>query len=146
MELRGLFVKDLLDDQKIIQRANLPTVNRGYTLAPRTIASLAAQKLWSARRTCDISRTGHGPADTTQCSPCGLEQEPGAMLGLVDPVLDQAGGSDVVMLVTKRVYASQAGRQLPIIFSKFHEHVLGGNMLPVVIGDALKPDDLPDRM
>jgi hypothetical protein len=41
MELRGLFVKNLLDDQKIIQRANLQTVNRGYTLAPRTMGSLA---------------------------------------------------------------------------------------------------------
>ena len=33
--------------------------------------------------------------------PSGLEQEPHALLGLVDPVLDQAGGGDVAMLVAR---------------------------------------------
>ena len=32
-----LFVRNLFNDQKIIQRPNLQTVNRGYTLTPRTI-------------------------------------------------------------------------------------------------------------
>jgi hypothetical protein len=50
------------------------TVNRGYTLVARA-----------------------------RCSPCDLEEDPGAVLGLVDPVLDQAGGSDVAILVAKGV-------------------------------------------
>jgi outer membrane receptor protein involved in Fe transport len=33
----SLFGKNLFNDQKIIQRPNLQTVNRGYTLTPRTI-------------------------------------------------------------------------------------------------------------
>ena len=33
----SLFVKNLFNDQKIIQRPNLQTVNRGYTLVPRMI-------------------------------------------------------------------------------------------------------------
>lgn len=33
----SVFVKNLFNDQKIIQRPNLQTVNRGYTLVPRTI-------------------------------------------------------------------------------------------------------------
>lgn len=41
----SLFAKNLLDDQKIIQRPNLQTVNRGYTLVPRTIGISAYLKL-----------------------------------------------------------------------------------------------------
>jgi len=33
----SVFVKNLFNDQKIIQRPNLQTVNRGYTITPRTI-------------------------------------------------------------------------------------------------------------
>lgn len=32
-----VFVKNAFNDQKIIQRPNLQTVNRGYTVTPRTI-------------------------------------------------------------------------------------------------------------
>jgi hypothetical protein len=56
--------------------------------------------------TLDISRTWSGPADTGQCSPRSLEEEPGAMLRLVDPVLDQARGSDIAILIAKRVCVS----------------------------------------
>jgi iron complex outermembrane recepter protein len=40
----ALFAKNLLDDQKIIQRPNLQSVNRGYTLTPRTIGASASFK------------------------------------------------------------------------------------------------------
>ena len=40
----ALFAKNLLDDRKIIQRPNLQSVNRGYTLTPRTIGVSAAFK------------------------------------------------------------------------------------------------------
>ncbi len=39
-----LFAKNLLNDQIIIQRPNLQSVNRGYTLTPRTIGLSAAYK------------------------------------------------------------------------------------------------------
>ena len=35
-----------------------------------------------------------------------LVEEPGAMLGLVDPILDQTRGGDISVLVTKRMGAS----------------------------------------
>ena len=40
----ALFAKNVLNDQKIIQRPNLQSVNRGYTLTPRTIGVSASVK------------------------------------------------------------------------------------------------------
>jgi len=40
----ALFAKNVLNDQKIVQRPNLQSVNRGYTLTPRTIGLSAAFK------------------------------------------------------------------------------------------------------
>jgi iron complex outermembrane receptor protein len=40
----AVFAKNVLNDQKIIQRPNLQSVNRGYTLTPRTIGISAAFK------------------------------------------------------------------------------------------------------
>ncbi len=37
----SLFAKNVFNDQKVIQRPNLQTVNRGYTLTPRTIGASA---------------------------------------------------------------------------------------------------------
>jgi hypothetical protein len=47
-----------------------------------------------------------GPADTDRRSPRRLEEEPGAMLRLVDPVLYQARGSDIAILIAKGVCVS----------------------------------------
>src|SRR5262245_24435736 len=47
-----------------------------------------------------------------------LEQEPGAPLGFVDPVLDQAGGCHVVMLVAKRVRLAQTRHQLLVVVAQ----------------------------
>ena len=41
----SMFVKNLFNDQTIIQRPNLQTVNRGYTLVPRTIGISAFVQL-----------------------------------------------------------------------------------------------------
>jgi len=40
----SLFAKNVLNDQKIIQKPNLQSVNRGYTLTPRTIGVSVAYK------------------------------------------------------------------------------------------------------
>jgi outer membrane receptor protein involved in Fe transport len=40
----ALFAKNVLNDQKIVQRPNLQSVNRGYTLTPRTLGLSAAFK------------------------------------------------------------------------------------------------------
>ena len=38
-------------------------------------------------------------------------QEPGAAFGFVDPVFDQAGGSDVVMLLWRKAHRVSGGRR-----------------------------------
>ncbi len=40
----AVFAKNVLNDQKFIQRPNLQSVNRGYTLTPRTIGLSASFK------------------------------------------------------------------------------------------------------
>jgi hypothetical protein len=40
----SLFAKNVLNDQKIIQKPNLQSVNRGYTLTPRTMGVSASLK------------------------------------------------------------------------------------------------------
>src|SRR5271163_696443 len=44
------------------------------------------------------------------------------------------------------MYASQIDHQLPVVLAKFREHVLSADKLVVVIGNALKPRDVADRM
>jgi len=41
----SLFAKNLRNEQTIIQRPNLQSVNRGYTLTPRTIGVSASLKV-----------------------------------------------------------------------------------------------------
>ena len=41
---------------------------------------------------------------------------------------------------------SQVDRQLSVVLAKFREHVLCGDKLAVVIGNALEPGDLADRV
>jgi len=44
-----------------------------------------------------------------------LRQEPGAPFSLIDPILDQAGRSDVVVLITNLVRSAQKFYQLLVI-------------------------------
>jgi len=50
-------------------------------------------------------------APSTGSAPARLEQEPGAPLGLVDPVLDQAGGRDIAQLIDQVVDLAQPPSQ-----------------------------------
>src|SRR5215470_7941805 len=52
-----------------------------------------------------------------------LEQEPGAPLSLVDPVLDQTGAGHVVVLVANRVGFAQARHQLLVVIAQLRQHV-----------------------
>src|SRR6266508_6819675 len=76
------------------------------------------------------------------CNAGRLEQEPGAPLGLVDPVLDQAGAGHVVMLIANRVGLAQARRQLLVVVAQFREHVEGGDEVGVVVQHALQAADV----
>src|SRR6516225_4158790 len=78
------------------------------------------------------------------CNAGRLEQEPGAPLGLVDPVLDQAGASHVVVLVANRVGLAQARYQLLVVVAQLREHVEGGDEVCVVVQHALQAADVAD--
>lgn len=68
------------------------------------------------------------------------------MLGLVDPILNQARAGEIAALITKLVCPTEADRQTPIIFQKLRKHVLGRDICLVIVGDALNSRDVADRM
>ena len=83
---------------------------------------------------------------TLRCPGCGrLEQEPDPPLGLVDPVLEQAGGGDVAMLVAEIVGLLEVGHQLLVVVAQLGQHVLRRDIGGLVVEDALQLGDLPDR-
>jgi hypothetical protein len=76
----------------------------------------------------------------------GLEEKPHATLRLVDPNLDQTRAGNIAVLVAKGVCPSQARHQLSIVIQKLGKHILGGDILLIIVGDALKSSDVPNRM
>src|SRR5439155_12385336 len=74
-----------------------------------------------------------------------LEEEPGSLLSLVDPVLQQACGSHISCFVAERMNLAYASRQYRVIFAELSYHVERLNVFCIVIHDALKARDLPDR-
>src|ERR1700733_11926369 len=77
--------------------------------------------------------------------PTRLEQEPGAPLSLVDPVLDEARGGDVAYLVDDVVHLAQARREALIVLAQLREHVERVDILGIVVFDALQARNVPDR-
>src|SRR5580698_1484913 len=73
-----------------------------------------------------------------------LEEEPGPLLGLVDPTLDQAGATDISPIGTQAVYLAQQCRQIGIVFPQFGEHVVRSHIACVAVGYALEPGDMAD--
>src|SRR5579859_18864 len=59
----------------------------------------------------------------------GFVEEPDAAFGFVDPILDQAGGGDVAMLVAQIVDDAHAGGQRDVLFAQFGQHVVGGDVI-----------------
>src|SRR5579871_2774942 len=70
-------------------------------------------------------------------APARFEQEPGSPLGLVDPVLDQAGGRDVSMLIAHIVHLAQSGGERLVVLAQLGEHVERIDILGIVIRNAL---------
>src|SRR5882757_7759381 len=78
-------------------------------------------------------------------SPRRLEKKPRATLAFVDPYLEQARGSHIIVLVAQTVYRSKGGDELLVIVTKLGEHVLGSHIVGVVVEDPLQAGDLADR-
>src|SRR5271156_3487951 len=77
--------------------------------------------------------------------PTRLEQEPGAPLGLVDPVLDEARGGDVAHLVDDVVHLAQARGEALIVLAQLRQHVEWIDILGIVVLYALQARNVTDR-
>ncbi len=64
-------------------------------------------------------------------------QEPRAALGLIDPVFNQAGRRDIVVLFADFMRGAQESRQFPVVGMKLSKHVLRGGGFAVVVFQAL---------
>src|ERR1700704_2347584 len=64
-------------------------------------------------------------SSTESAGTSSLEEEPHAPFSLVDPVLDQACGGHVSLLVAKAVGLTQIGHQLLVVVAQLGEHVRG---------------------
>ena len=62
-----------------------------------------------------------------------LREEPGAALSLVNPVLDQAGRGDIVVLFTQLVRGSAGFASALIVSAKLSQHVLGRHTFSVIV-------------
>src|ERR1700757_4136297 len=74
-----------------------------------------------------------------------FEQEPGPSLSLIDPILDQAGRGDVVVLVTNLVGGTQKFYQLLVIFHQFSQHLFWTDKLCIVILQPLMLGNIGNR-
>src|ERR1035438_1495196 len=83
--------------------------------------------LSSSRRLNDVSMSSGIP------TPARLEQEPGAPLRFVNPDLDEAGGGDVLMFFADAVGLAQTRRQGLIVLAQLSQHVLGLDILGIVV-------------
>src|ERR1700754_893457 len=79
------------------------------------------------------------------CPAGALEQEPGPPLTLVDPVLDQARGCDIAMLVAELMRLAQEAGEALVVVGELRQHILRRDELRVVVEQALQPADIADR-
>src|SRR6516164_2486814 len=116
------------------------------TLPVPIIPILMAASIARSTRRCAVVCRSLAPANRSlPCHAGRLEQEPGAPLGLVDPVLDQAGAGHVLVLVANRVGLAQARRQLLVVVAQLREHVQRCDEIGVVVEYALQAGDVADR-
>src|SRR4051812_20973907 len=73
-----------------------------------------------------------------------LKKEPGPSFALVDPDLDQAGSSNVVVLLANGVSGPQRPRQVLVVRAEFRQHVVRRYKLLLVVAEALVSADVPD--
>src|SRR5438094_9135435 len=73
-------------------------------------------------------------------------QKPRPALRLVNPVLNQAGGCDIVVLLADLMRGAQEPCQFPVVGAKLCKHVFRTHRLLVVILQPLIPGDIVDGM
>ena len=73
-----------------------------------------------------------------------FRQEPGPPLTLVDPILDQAGGGNVVVPVTNLMGGTQKPGQLQIVGGQLAQHLFWAHKLGVIILEPLMLGNIPN--
>src|SRR5262245_17628993 len=74
-----------------------------------------------------------------------LEQEPAALFGFVNEILQKAGGRHVLVLVGNLVGRAHVVDLRLIVVHELQQHINGGNVVLVVVLDPLQLRDMPDR-
>src|SRR5690606_25816999 len=69
----------------------------------------------------------------------GFEEEPGALLGFIGPVVDQAVGRVILCLPGGFLCGAQRFDKLQIVLTQFSEHVLRRHIFSVIVLDGLTP-------
>ena len=77
---------------------------------------------------------------------CSFEQEPSTTLGFIEPYFDETRRRDIPVFVTDVVRFAEARSHRFVVVHQFREHVQWLDVFGIVIGDALGPRDLSDRM
>src|SRR5215468_11673719 len=75
---------------------------------------------------------------------CGLEQEPGAPLSLIDPDLDQARARHIAVLVAKPMRLPEVCGKLLVVVAELGKHVHRCDEIGIVVEDALQTTDVAD--
>src|SRR5215472_13940618 len=110
-----------------------PSSKTGAALSP-------AGGVASARRFAFNSQSVSGRTATA----AGFIKEPGAPLGFVDPVLDQARARHVAMLVAHIVGHAHPRHEVLVVLAQFGEHVEGIDIGRVIVLDPLQLGDMAD--
>jgi len=71
-----------------------------------------------------------------------LVQEPGAPLGFVDPILQQACSGNIAMLIGKTVGFAHVSRQLLVVVTQLGEHIHWSDKIGVVVLDPLQTGEI----
>ncbi len=83
--------------------------------------------------------------DRRLLSPGCFEQEPDAALALIDPVFEEACGSDVAGIIADGMGGEHAQDQSFFVFAQFTQHVGRINIVGVIVRDALQTGDVADE-
>src|SRR5579862_8280513 len=75
-----------------------------------------------------------------------LPKKPGTALGLVNPNLNQAGGSEIAVVLADFVGGAQPASQFAIVGQQLGQHVPGGDKFRVVVAQTLVAGDIANGM
>src|SRR4029453_1678643 len=88
----------------------------------------------TSAKAAELPRPSRGAAGSAPSVAAGLEQEPGALFGLVDPVLEKTCRRYVAVLVAQVVHLAHALGEVLVVLAQLGQHVLRRDELGVVVG------------